>query len=128
PVHGGRVAQAGALQHGARRDADPHPVGVGLDGLDGAELLHDPGEHQAWSSRGAAGTALLAPDSTALAIASGARTEGFVAAVGASSRRRSAPTWRTDRSSPRHTSSMVAAPGPANRPRASSPPNSAGAR
>ena len=48
--------------------------------------------------------------------------------AGSRSTRRSAPSTVTARSCPRHSSSMLGAPGPANAGRASSPPNSAGAR
>src|SRR5215207_3647592 len=48
--------------------------------------------------------------------------------TGCRSTRRSSPRVATDVIRPRHTSAMVAAPGPANNLAASAPPNSAGAR
>src|SRR5918995_3809647 len=48
--------------------------------------------------------------------------------TGSRSTRRSSPRVATDVIRPRHTSAMVAAPGPANNLAASAPPNSAGAR
>ena len=91
------IENAKTVDFGSER-LDNEKVQKWLEALDPAELLHDAGEHQAWSSKGT------------------------------SSRRTSAPRKATPSKRARHTSAMVAAPAPWRTGTPSSPPISAGAR